>query len=193
MKKIIILLFLMLTVISCFAQGYDIRALADTLKYGWNSPSDRYDFRNDLKLRTSIINEFENSIINVPVNMGKSMLMPGLGHFQTKNYLRGQIFLSTEILLIGSAYFMFDKSQSKYDQYKKATQIDKINEYYDDALSDYKTGVMITGLALAVWLYNIYDTYVVTKEYNENLWYEIKQKEVDRRLIIQPNGISYRF
>lgn len=193
MKKIYLLCLILLISFSCFAQGYDIKALADTLKYGWETPEDRYQFRDDMKLRTHILDDYNSQLINIPTNLSKSALIPGLGHFQTKNYFRGQIFLSSEILLIGSAYFMFDKAQTKYDQYKSATQIDKINEYYDNALSHHKTGVIISGLALAVWLYNLYDTYLVTREYNENLWSEIKQKETNRRIIIHPNGITLKF
>lgn len=193
MKKITLLLLALCSYFICNAQTFDMRVFADTLKYGWSNPEDRYNFRDDIKLRTSILDEYNNSKINIPVNMGKSLLLPGLGHFQTKNYFRGQVFLSAEILLFGSAYFMFDKSSTKYEQYKNATQIDKIDEYYNDALSSYKQGVILSGLFVAVWLYNVYDTYLVSREYNENLWLELMQKQADRRIIIQPNGISVRF
>lgn len=175
------------------AQDFDMRVFADTLKYNWTSSNDRYEFRDDIFLRNSIIPIYENDIINIPQNMAKSLLLPGLGHFATKNYLRGQIFLSAEILLAGSAYFMYDKANSKYDQYKKATQIDKINEYYNDAMDSYRQATIVTSLFMAVWLYNIYDTYIVTKEYNLNLWDTYYLREKEKKLIVSPNGITYKF
>lgn len=193
MKNILAFLILVIVYPALFAQDFDIKVFADTLKYKWDSPASRYEYREDLLFRTNLLKKYENEKLNIGFNITKSMLIPGMGHFQTKNYLRGQILLSTEIILAGTTYFLYDKSQEKYDKYHNSTQIDEMNQYYSDANSSYKQASLTAALFVVVWGYNLYDTYVVTKQYNDRLWLKNVDKETNKKIMLTPNGVSIKF
>jgi hypothetical protein len=194
MKKYIILLLSIISSYSLFAQAdFDIISFADTLKYNWDTPVTRYAYRENLDFKKSLLNKYENERLNISLNMGKSLIIPGWGHFHTKDYLRGQVLLSSEIILAGSTFFLYEKAMDRYNKYKKATQIDQINQYYQEANDSYKQASLTTALFILVWAYNVYDTYLVTNQYNDRLWINNIQKEVDRKITVTPNGISIKF
>jgi len=194
MRIICISIILLLTIPNVIsAQIADINAFADTLKYGWFTPQDRYQFRDDLSFRSSLVPDFERSMINVGWNMRNSLILPGSGHFHTGNYIRGLIFLGGEILIAGSTIHFFRQGSTKYEEYRQATQIDEINRLYDEAVDSYGRASLLTGLFVAVWIYNVFDTYLVTKEYNRRVWNEHVRREQERRLLLMPNGVVYRF
>ncbi len=194
MKKSILILLFTLSLLPLLAQtDFDIASFADTLKYNWDTPATRYAYRENLEFKKKLLTKYEDERLAVPLNMGKSMLLPGWGHFHTKNYLRGQILLSSEIILAGSTFFLYDKAMDKYDQYKKATQIDQMDQFYQDANESYKQASLTTALFVLVWAYNVYDTYLVTNQYNDKLWIDNIQKEVDRKITVSPTGINIKF
>ncbi len=146
-----------------------------------------------MKIKNSLLQKYEKNKINIGLNISKSAVIPGLGHFQTKDYLRGQILLSTEIVLAGTTYFLYDKAMDKYDQYKNSTQIDVMNQFYTEANDSFKQASLTGFLFVAVWGYNLYDTYVVSKQYNDKLWLDYVKKENEKRIKINPNGITIKF
>ena len=176
-----------------FAQIGNMHTFADTLKYGWFTPEDRYDFRDNLALRNSIIPEYERSMISVSKNMERSWILPGSGHFHTQNYMRGLLFLGSEIFIASTVLYLFDKGASDYNSYKEATQIDEINKYYDSAVDSYLQATLLSCLFVAVWVFNVYDTHQVTTEYNKRMWNDHLNREKERRLHLTPTGVTYRF
>ncbi|HPY96632.1 MAG TPA: hypothetical protein PL063_05425 [Candidatus Cloacimonadota bacterium] len=194
MKKIFLLFIISLSFFKIYAQAdFDVAAFADTLKYNWTNTETRYAFRENLEFKKSLLKKYENETLSISLNIGKSMIMPGWGHMHTEDYLRGQILLSTEILLAGTSYFLYDKSMEKYDKYKKADQIDVLNQYYSEANTAYKQATMAFSLFALVWVYNVYDTYIVTEQYNDHLWVKNIQKELDKKITVTPLGISVKF
>lgn len=193
MKKYLFFFLVLYSFSLLTAQDFNINTFADTLKYNWKTPEDRYNFRLDLDYRNSIMQNYDDQSINVPLNMSQSVMMPGLGHFNTKNFLRGQILLSAEIVLAGTSYMFYNKSMEKFKKYKNATQIDEINQYYTEASDLYKKSSAFTTLCVALWIYNVYDTYIVTNEYNNKLWINLVEKEKEKRFNITPTGIQINF
>ena len=149
------------------------KCLCRYLKYNWNNAEERYQYRENLAFKKGLIDSYEAERLSTTLNLGKSAILPGWGHFDTNNVLRGQILLSTEIILAGTSFFLYDKSVEKYDKYKASKQIDEINQYYSDANRLYKQSQLTMGLFAAIWVFNIYDTYVSTNQYNEWLWIRI--------------------
>jgi len=80
-----------------------------------------------------------------------------------------------------------------YDKYEKATYIGDIEKYYSDAKSPYNMSQVFLGLGIIVWVYNIYDTIVVTEKYNDALWEKIIFENQDTSISISPTGLSMRF
>jgi len=194
MKRYMMMIaFGLFVIVSCFANTGFSSAFVDTLKYKWHTPTDRYDFRDNLDLRNSILPDFQKEMINVSSNMERSLFLPGIGHFHTGNYLRGLLMVGSEVFIASTAIYMYDKGKQSYKKYKVATQIDDINRYYDSAVTNYTQASMMVGLFVAVWVYNIYDTYLVTTAYNEKLWNEHLRKERERRFYLTPAGATFRF
>ena len=193
MRKILILIILLILSQFISAQTADVTGFSNTLKYNWFTPQDRYDFRENLSIRSSVINDFERQKIDVTRNMQLSMILPGTGHLHTGNYFRGILFLGSEIALASAAVHFVNEGRTNYDRYKSATRIDEINRYYDAAVTSYVQATIVAGLFVAIWIYNVFDTRNVTREYNRRLWINLQQAEQERRLQIAPNGISYHF
>jgi len=157
------------------------------------TPQDRYDFRDNLALRSSIIDEFERSRIDVSRNMQLSLILPGTGHLHTGNYIRGVLFLGGEIAIASTAVHFFNRGRSNYDKYKNATRIDEIERFYDAAVTSYVQASIMAGVFVGVWVWNVFDTRRVTNEYNQRLWNEMMTREQERRVVVGANGLEYRF
>ena len=121
------------------------------------------------------------------------MVLPGLGHYNTNNYVKGHILLASEIILFGTSFYFYDQAMEKYDKYKNATYIIDINRYYEDAETPFRNFKIFAGIGLAVWLYNIYDTWKVTEEYNNGVWDELYNNYKSGNLHLTPTGFSVRF
>ena len=166
---------------------------SNTLKYNWLTPKDRYDFRDNLALRNSIIDEFEKERIDVSRNMQLSLVLPGTGHLHTGNYIRGFLFLGGEIVIASTAIYFFNQGKSNHEKYRDATQIDEINRFYDATVTSYLQASIMTGVFVVVWVVNVFDTRRVTNEYNRRLWNELLLREQERRVVVTGNGLIYRF
>ncbi len=191
MKKYIILL-LCLQISYIFAKEFSIEEFTDTLKYDWKTPQQRIEFRQELNIKYQVFTEYDKKKIDYSNTIFKSALLPGLGHFAAKSYLRGQIIMGSEIILLGAAYFMYDKAMTNFDKYERQTQIDEIKSYYDKASDANKKTMLIMSLYGLVWVYNLYDTILVTDEYNRNLWNKLLENKKGG-IRLSPNGISYNF
>ncbi|MDY6914992.1 MAG: hypothetical protein SVM86_01575 [Candidatus Cloacimonadota bacterium] len=188
MKKII-WLSLIFTNILLFSQNFDIKKFSNPQKYGWENYEDMKAFRQDLYLRKKLLTDFEKQKKSASLNALKASALPGWGHFATERYTKGNIILGLEIILLGTSYVYYDKAMDQYEKYKDSNYIEDIHKYYDEANRPYKTSQVFLGLALGVWLYNIYDAILQTNEYNTEIW----QKIYSENITITPGSISVRF
>ena len=188
---LIIIYFLLLK--SLYSQNTDMTGFSNTIKYNWLTPEDRYEFRNNLALRNSIIDDFEKEKIDVSRNMQLSLILPGTGHLHTGNYIRGILFLGGEIAIASTTIYFFNQGKSNHEKYRNATQIDDINRFYDATVTSYLQASIMTGVFIAVWVVNVFDTRRVTNEYNRRLWNDFLQREQERRVVVTTNGLVYRF
>jgi hypothetical protein len=174
-----------------FSQFQNMGVFADTLKYGWHTPFDRYQYRENLFIRNSLIENYERERINVAGNMINSLILPGTGHFHTGNYLRGLILLGGQVFVAGATVHFYSNGKSLYEEYERANQISEINRLYDEASDSFMQASLLAGAFVALWVYNVFDTYIITKEYNRRLWESHVRN--DGRIQMSPNGVTYRF
>ncbi len=175
------------------AQDFDLRKFSSPQKYGWKNFDERIKHRNQFLERQQLLQVYKYNKQEAPANMLISTIFPGWGHFATNNDTKGQILLGMQICLFGSSIYFFDQAFEYHQKYKKSTQIDEMNQYYNDSLTPYRYGQVFGGIFAIVWAYTIYDAKVVTDEYNSNLWKKIMKEYNKQKLKITPTGISYQF
>lgn len=175
------------------AQEFDIRAFADSTKYGWNDIQDRMAYRQDLLNRQNKLQLYEMETVGFTSNLLKSAVLPGWGQFSTKQNTKASIILGAEILSLVSAYHFYNQAQRNYDLYMKADQVDEINELWDNTSKPYSYSLMMASLAGVIWAYNVFDVIISTNEYNRQLWEDIMKKESQSPLTVSPAGVSVRF
>ena len=162
-------------------------------KYGWNSALEWKQAREKFQHELKIYELYEEKRQSHFGNCLKSLLAPGWGHFSAKSYTKGQVLLGLQIFLAGSSFYYYDKSMDMYDKYKKANQIDVINQYYTDANSSYRTSQILLGFCAIVWVYTILDVVQATENYNRNLWEMLTIEYKNTEISVSPKGISINF
>ncbi len=192
MKKII-LLIIILGVSALFAQKFDIEKFTDPDKYGWGEYSQQKESRENLDKRKEILKLYKERKQDYATNIMKSAILPGWGQISAGKTMRGIVFLETEIILAGAGYYYYGKAMNYYDKYKKASYIEDINKYYQDAKTPYTIYQVIMVTAIATWAFNIFDTIAVTAANNSGLWERTVQEVEEKKLIITPVGFIYRF
>ncbi len=175
------------------AEEFDIKKFSDPGKYGWNTYEEFLSAREDLQKRNNLLQIFETQKQKPLTNVIKSAILPGWGHFSAKHYLKGQVLMGLEIVLLGTSYLYYDKAMDIYEKYEKSTYIGDINKYYSDAKTPYNISQVFLGLGIFVWAYNIYDTIVVTEKYNNSLWEKILYEHQNTSISVSPIGLSMRF
>jgi len=195
MKRImfIIMLFPSLYAVSLAAQEFNMEEFTDPSKYGWGTFEQRQEAQNDLLARQQLLQVYRMQRLPAAANVAKSAIAPGWGHFSAQSYTKGQVLLGMQIVLLGSSFYFYDQAMENYNKYKKATQIDKMNQAYNDSLEPYRYAQVFFGLYTLVWAYTLYDTYQVTEEYNAGLWQRIIQEYNRSKVQLTPTGVSVRF
>lgn len=196
MKQIsttIISLLLLLLISPLVAQGFDIQAFSDSTKYGWKNYQDRAAYREELNARQALLQIYELEAQPLNTNIMKSTLIPGWGQFATKANTKATVILGAELVLAGSSLYFMDRALGNYRLYKKATQVEDIENYYKDAQVPYQYSIILLGFAGVVWAYNIFDVIQSTQAYNADLWKEIQERSQNNRIQISPNGVEVRF
>ena len=192
MKKIIIIIFLIgLSTLS--AEEFDIKKFSDPFKYDWNTYEKFMSARENLQTRNNLLQIFETQKQKTINNVMKSAIFPGWGHFSAKYYFKGQVLLGLEIIFLGTSYLYYDRAMDIYQKYEKATYIGDIKKYYSDAKTPYDMSQVFLGLGIIVWIYNIYDSIIVTEKYNNVLWEKILYEHQETKISISPTGLSMRF
>ncbi|MEA2104689.1 MAG: hypothetical protein U9P79_08655 [Candidatus Cloacimonadota bacterium] len=162
-------------------------------EYDWNTVSEwktaREQFKHDLKIYDIYCQNKES----YTVNCLKSIIAPGWGHFSAKSYTKGEILLGLQMFLAGSSFYFYDKSMDSYDNYKNATNIQDISQYYTDANASYQTSQLFLSFWVLVWGYTIIDSFQATENYNRDLWGNLVIKYQGKKISLTPNGINIRF
>lgn len=197
MLKRIILLSSLLFSAYILSADFDIDKFTDPAKYGWNSLEKYYQSREEVMLKRSIIHFYEMKKSNLYSNVLRSAVFPGWGHFAVKQYTRGEILLGLEVIFLGTAFYYYNQAMEDYDKYKEADYINDLNNYYDRAQDKYRVSQTFLVLGLANWLYSMYDTVLVTRQYNSQLWDQLNKKylgeQVEIGLSSYPLGLEVRF
>ncbi len=130
---------------------------------------------------------------NVFGNMLKSAIMPGWGHYLSKDYTRGHVFLASEIILIGSSLYFYSQAIDDYNAYKESNYIGDIKQFYLDANSNFKYSLIFLSLGSIIRLYSIYDSVSATHDYNQKYWDELTSQIQSQKVVITPTSITVRF
>jgi len=192
MYKYLILVMLVFSTMMA-AKEFNIEEFSNQTKYNWNNMKERFDARENLDQRQKLLQIYQMNKQQVAGNMLKSAIVPGWGHYLSKDYTRGHVFLASEIILIGSSLYFYSQALNDYDTYKNSTYIGDIKQFYLDANSNYKYSQIFLSLGAVVWLYSIYDSVSATHEYNQKYWNELTNKIQSQKVVITPTSISVRF
>lgn len=187
------LLFVIFSLAPIFAQSFDIQAFSDSTKYGWKDYQGRFEYRDQLKSRQDLLQIYELEALPLRSNITKSVLIPGWGQFAGKASTKATLILSTELVLVGTSLYFWDRAMSNYRLYEEATQIEDIQYYYKEAQSPHQYSQIMLGFAAIVWIYNIFDAIQTTQQYNANLWEEILERQKSNTIQVTPNGLEVRF
>lgn len=177
---------------SLAGQELDIGRFSNPFKYGWVDEESRLNSRDKLFMRTVMLDQYHQEKQSSAVNALKTAIAPGWGHFSLESYTKGQLFLGVQIMLLGTGLYYREKSMIEFRKYEKATQVDDIKRYYDDAIIPHRQSTLLLSLFFIVWGYTIYDSIIETQTYNWDLWGKISGNE-DANLTITPTSITYRF
>jgi len=192
-RLVIVVFFALVLSELCAVSAFDIEKFTDPQKYGWKTQQDRNEYRSDLFERQKLLQIYEMEAQSVSGNILKSALFPGWGQFNAKSYTKGQIFLGIEVALLGTSYFYYDKALDYHKKYRNATQIDHINNYYNQAQTPYQYSIVFLSLASIVWAYNVFDVIQTTEDYNATVWKKTLQNYYKAPVKISPNGIEIKF
>jgi len=188
----LLILFLLFSIF-LNAQNFDIEKFSDPTKYGWQNPQQQQEARQDLLERQKLLQIYEMNKFTYHDKIVKSALIPGWAHFNAKKYAKGQVLLGLEVGLFVSSFYFYDQSMNYYDKYKSADYIGDITDYYEKTKTPWRYSQAFLGLGLLVWVYNIYDSFLVVDEYNTELWQKIYIDYHNKKLSVTPTGITYRF
>lgn len=193
MKRLTILILLSLSLSMALAQRFDIDAFSDSTKYGWQNYLDRTDYLRELTRKQELLQLYEmeaNSLRNCVI---QSVVAPGWGQFTNKQNTKGSIFLASEIAMVGTALYFYDRSQYYYRRYLDSTQVEDIETNYNAAVAPRQYSLIFAGVGALVWAYNIFDVIQSTEEYNAQVWTRINEKDKASRIRLNGMGLEMEF
>ncbi len=173
-----------------FPKIFDINNFSNPKKYGWEDNKDRLKFRKILKVKSDLYQLYDLRKYSYPQTIGLSAILPGWGQFNTEHYVKGQILITSNIAILGTAYYFYDSALGYNQKYKNATQVQQMKQFYSDANYYLNYAQIITGIYALFWVYNIYDAIKSTDAYNTKLWNQIKK---NKKFELTKNGVSYKF
>lgn len=190
MKNLILIILTVFTA-NIYAKDFNIMDFSRPDKYGWGTFDKRNQAVKNLSERQKLLQLYEMEKQDILGNVIKSVIVPGWGQYHAKNYSKGQIFLGMETVMLLTSYYLYEQSMNKYDRYKKATQIDEINNLYNQASRPYRFSQTFFGAYLVILIYNCYDSIETTNEYNAKVWNRIEKKSL--KISVTPTGLTLRF
>ncbi len=192
MRKILSLIIL-LSFMLIYAEELDVKKDYIPNKYGWKNHEEQLEARKERDERQKLLQIYHLKKSSYTENMLKSAVFPGWGHLEANQATKGLILVGSEIVLLSTSYYFYDRSKEYYHKYQTANYIVDIKQYYNDASTQYRYSKIFFGLALTTWLYSIYDTIASTNDYNAEIWQKIIMEKKDRKLQVSPTGITWRF
>lgn len=192
MKYLITFFILAISSLS-YSMEFDLDKFSNPAKYGWDNTEKQRISREDLLQRQKLLQIYELKKQNPTKNMLKSIIAPGWGHFSAKRYTKGQILLTSELILMGAAFYYYNIAIDNYNKYKNATYIIDINNYYENAKVPYHFATAFFSIGAVLWVYTVFDSAVVTRSYNDDLWSSVVKKYQKKKILITPTGVTLRF
>ncbi|MCK5051746.1 MAG: hypothetical protein KAS53_08490 [Candidatus Cloacimonetes bacterium] len=192
MNKYLIVFILFLSTLLT-AEKFNIEEFSKPAKYNWKTLEDRFKARNDLESRQKLLQIYELNKQQIVTNMIKSALVPGWGHYSSRDYTKGHAFIASAIVLFGTSYYFYNQGMDDYRNYKDSHYIGDIKQHYLDANSNFKYSLLFLSLGAIIRLYTIYDSISATQEYNQTLWDDLSKKLHSQRVLITPTSITVRF
>lgn len=192
-KKLIFSSIFIVLLFNLFSADFDLNKFVNPEKYNWDDIREYKSYREDIDLRKNLMQIYSLKKMNVRNNLFNSMILPGLGHYKTNNYMKGHVFLVTEIILFGTSLYYYDQAHEMYDKYKNADYIVDLNKYYEAADGPFTNFKIFASLGVLVWIYNVYDTWIVTNEYNNHIWSDLYKNYKSGDVLLTPSGITLRF
>ena len=192
MKYLIAFFILIISSLS-YSMEFNMDKFSNPAKYGWQNTEEQRLHRKDLIQRQKLLQIYELKKQNPTKNMLKSIIAPGWGHFSAKRYTKGQILLTSELVLMGAAFYYYNVAMDNYNKYKNATYIIDINTYYDNAKRPYNFSVAFFSIGTVLWIYSVFDSATVTQSYNDDLWNSVIKNYRQKKVTVTPTGITLRF
>ncbi len=193
-QKLTCLLICLIFISMLNAEEFDINTFSNPAKYGWYTPDLQMEARQKLKKERQFLKIYDSQKLSLLENVGKAALIPAWGQFSCQQYTKGQVFLGIQVILLGSSWYFYDQAMEHYDKYKTATQLDDIQQYYNDAMKPHRFSQAFLLLYGLVWAYSFYDVSLETEKYNSRLWQDIvdgKKTKIETR--VSPFGIQIKF
>ena len=136
----------------------------------WRNEAQRLKEQRQVKAWTDSWDKYISQKQSATSNLGKSVLLPGMGQFACGKVVRGSVFLGAVVSSFGgSAYFLM-KSSNSYEKYKTAGDIDDIEKYWDESQRTLRYCEISALAGVAFWLANAVDAYLTTRSYNSGLF-----------------------
>ncbi len=151
-----------------FADAYFIIGRAEIEKGNVKAAKDNFksSFKINHKNEERILRELEKYKRN-PITTGLTSLIPGLGQLiqgETKSgFTQFSLFAGT--MLFG--YISKAKADDQYNEYLKATDVDKETQYYDEANRKLITSYTALSVGAAIIIYSVIDSYFIAIEHNK--------------------------
>jgi hypothetical protein len=192
-KQILVLILLSLSLGLWAQTGFDLAQFSDSLKYGWQDWQDRRDYRLELDERQKLLQLYEMEANSMRSNILKSAVAPGWGQFANQQNTKGSIFLASELFVLGTSLYFYDRSMFYYRKYQDATQVEDIETYYNAAVSPRQYSLIFLAAGLLIWGYNMFDVIQGTDDYNATVWQNIMERYATSPVKLNADGLRVDF
>ena len=132
----------------------------------WESEEKRLEERQKLKAMNEKIEVFIKRKKDPLKIASISLFLPGYGHFSVNKKTKGIVYLTSSVISLGGAFFFLNLSNNCYNQYKNADNIDDIEKYWNESERYLVYAEITAGLASAIWILNVLDSYFTVGRYN---------------------------
>lgn len=104
--------------------------------------------------------DFEKRLTQHPtVALVKSMVIPGLGQFGNKKYIKGLVYLGLDAWFVSSAIRYKRQTSDFRDKYEQATSISSRNDWYEKFEDRRDQRNKFTWFAVIVSFFSMFDAY----------------------------------
>jgi tetratricopeptide (TPR) repeat protein len=112
-----------------------------------------------LRLKPSVLIPSEELLSNKNIRNQalKSLLYPGLGQLSQNKKTKGYVFLSTETFSLIGLIATHLLTNAAHKKYRDNTDIDKMDELYDDYSAWYRTRTGLVISSVSIWILNYID------------------------------------